>query len=191
MTCNNNFFIIKNTTVNIISKNGNEVAALGHTLTGNSIVNNVTITGELSGNSVAGAFVETNANIENASIHLNANGTKEAAGLCLKGNPTIKHCMVTGRLDAGENGNAYGIAPGTKDHPDSISQCISALAIIRGNTVGKVAVEKCNNCIAYTGMKVHASTIADAGEILKNETYIGNLIQNKYRNISYKNHKKN
>lgn len=174
---------IKNTTVNIISKNGNEVAALGHTLTGNSIVNNVTITGELSGNSVAGAFVETNANIENASIHLNANGTKEAAGLCLKGNPTIKHCMVTGRLDAGENGNAYGIAPGTKDHPDSISQCISALAIIRGNTVGRVAVEKCNNCIAYTGMKVHASTIADAGEILKNETEL--LLLETFQNIGF------
>lgn len=84
----------------------------------------------------------------------------------MSGDAAVAHAVVTGKLDAGGNGTAYGISSGIKDKPAAITRCVAIHSFIRGKTIGYIAGAPTDACIAYSGTKTDTAAIRTGEQLV-------------------------
>lgn len=166
---------LKNVTVDIKNVSGANVAGVAVDLAGAVSSSRIALSASATG-SIGGVCCNANNAVisdvlaDNNSAIINSSESSCVAGISatMTGNSSIEHCLVTGKINSGESGTAYGIAPGLSGNAQAVTQCVCVPSFITGKKVYRISLEASTACIAYDSIVNSAgNSFVSSGEILK------------------------
>ncbi len=168
--------VVKNSTISISDASGAKVGGIAVNLSGTVSNCQVAITSSATAANGGICCSADNAAISDVlvcgSIAV-ADGSQNAcaAGIspAMMGSTVIKNCLITGKINAGTSGTAYGIAPGISDNSAAVAQCVCVPSFITGTKAYRISENTSTDCVAYSGIVNSANTgFSSAGETLMN-----------------------